>query len=87
MRVRGPTDGPSPVATCPATAPGTSKVVARDKAGNSQGDPGAPIDYNPRNQAVKIKGQDQGYYDQGNDLSSERSVLTIRTAAAFSSGL
>lgn len=64
----GPTDGPSPVATCPTTAPGTSKTVARDNAGNSEGAPDAPITYNPREQAVDIDGSEQGYYDQGNDL-------------------
>lgn len=64
----GPSDGTSPVATCPSTAPGASQVVARDKAGNSAGSASAPISYNPRNQATDISGVSQGYRDQGNDL-------------------
>ena len=64
----GPSDGVGVQDTCPNAAPGTSTVVARDAAGNSEGDPAHPIDYNPRNQATSVDGQTQDYYDQGNDL-------------------
>jgi len=56
------------VTTCPASAPGSNTVIARDAAGNSEGNPAKPIQYNARNQASKINGQDQDYHDLGNDL-------------------
>ena len=64
----GTSDGTSPVASCPSTAPGSSQVVARDKAGNSAGSASAPVSYNARNQASSLDGVTQGYHDQGNDL-------------------
>ena len=56
--------------TCPTAAPNpaSGQVVARDAAGNSQGDPANLIAYNARNQAASVAGQSQGYLDEGNDL-------------------
>ena len=91
----GTSDGTSPVATCPSSAPGSSQIVARDAAGNSEGDPTASIDYNARSQAETIAGQDQGYYDQGNDLRvttgsthlvNTRTGITARTTDTDGTG-
>jgi len=65
---KGPSSGTTPVATCPGSAPGSNTVIARDAAGNSEGNPAKPIEYNAYNQASKINGEDQDYHDLGNDL-------------------
>jgi len=65
---KGPSTGTTPVASCPVSAPGSNTVIQRDAAGNSEGDPAKPIEYNAYNQASKINGQDQDYHDLGNDL-------------------
>lgn len=91
----GTSDGTSPVASCLSTAPGSSQVVARDKAGNSAGSASAPISYNARNQATSIDGVAQGYHDQGNDLRvttgathlvNTRTGITARTSDTNGAG-
>jgi len=88
---RGPSTGTTPVTTCPASAPGSNTVIQRDAAGNSEGNPAKPIQYNAYNQASKINGQDQAYHDLGNDLRVQAGAtrlvntqfgITARTTSA-----